>query len=141
MAREEKQRAGMTIGELADRAGVNIETVRYYQRRGLIEEPPKPLNGFRRYPVATVERLWFIKRAQSLGFSLGEIADLLQLGQGHCKDMRQRAEEKREKIHRQIQDLKRLEQTLDGLIASCQEGDAQAACPIVESLLDHKPLL
>ena len=69
----------LTIGELAKAAGVNVETVRYYQRRGLLKEPPRPVAGFRRYAASEVGRLRFVKRAQMLGFTLGEIADLMRL--------------------------------------------------------------
>lgn len=69
----------LTIGKLADAAGVNVETIRYYQRRGLLDEPAKPLGGHRRYPVDMVKRLRFIKRAQALGFTLSEVGGLLTL--------------------------------------------------------------
>jgi MerR family mercuric resistance operon transcriptional regulator len=69
----------LTIGALARQGGVNVETVRYYQRRGLLQEPPKPRHGFRRYPTKSVQRVHFIKRAQSLGFTLEEIQGLLGL--------------------------------------------------------------
>ncbi|MGV6816860.1 MAG: MerR family transcriptional regulator [Thiotrichales bacterium] len=131
MGSEQREKTGLTIGALAREAGVNVETVRYYQRRGLIEEPAKPYSGFRHYPLATVDRLRFIKRAQSLGFSLAEIADLLALGQGHCVDVCQRAEAKRERIQQQIDDLRRLQATLDRLIASCHEERASGCCPMV----------
>ena len=70
---------GLTIGKLAAAAGVNLQTVRYYQRRGLIDQPPKPSTGYRRYPRATVDRIRFIKRAQQLGFTLDDIEEMLAL--------------------------------------------------------------
>ena len=91
-----------TIGILAKAAEVNIETIRYYQRVGLITEPVKPLQGYRTYPSETLNRIKFIKRAQQLGFSLAEIAELLELGEGSCNDVRQRAEEKKAHIEQQI---------------------------------------
>lgn len=124
----------LTIGHLARAAGVNVETVRYYQRVGLIREPQKPLSGYRVYPPETVERIKFIKRAQPLGFSLKEITELLGLGDGQCADVRVRAEEKRDQIDQQIKDLTKLRNTLDTLINTCQSTDDTVHCPIVETL-------
>lgn len=125
---------GLTIGRLAEQAGVNVETVRYYQRVGLITEPPRPMQGFRHYPSETINRIRFIKRAQQLGFKLDEIRELLDLGSGHCEDVRSRAEKKREQIVRQIRDLESLKATLDTLIDACREGKGNACCPVVEAL-------
>ena len=127
-----------TIGRLANAAGVNVETVRYYQRIGLIDEPKKPKQGFRKYPNKTLEQIRFVKRAQQLGFSLQEIADLLELGEGHCRDVRIRAESKRDKIEKQIRDLQALQDTLSQLISACHAGRGTQTCPIVETLLDHE---
>ena len=124
----------LTIGALARAANVNVETIRYYQRVGLIKEPRKPPSGYRHYPDESVARIRFIKRAQQLGFSLQEIAQLLQLGDGRCADVRQRAEEKREQIDKQIQDLTKLRTTLDSLIQACQKGKDEQPCPIVQTL-------
>ncbi len=124
----------LTIGKIARAAGVNVETVRYYQRIGIIAEPPKPVEGYRVYPADTVERICFIKRAQQLGFSLQEIAELLELGDGHCHDVQLRAAEKRDLIDQQINDLKNLRNTLDKLIRACQSDNDTAHCPIVETL-------
>lgn len=123
-----------TIGFLAKAAGVNIETIRYYQRIGLITEPVKPLQGYRIYPIETLQRIKFIKRAQQLGFSLTEIDELLQLGEGNCTDVRKRAEEKRAHIDQQIHDLQNLRNTLDELINSCQTKSNPDHCAIVETL-------
>ncbi len=127
----------MTIGRLARAAGVNVETIRYYQRVGLIEEPPRPVSGYRRYPPETVGRIRFIKRAQELGFRLREIRELLDLGEGHCADVKARAQAKREHVARQIADLQALQATLDTLIQACEQDDRATGCPIVESLLDE----
>ena len=124
----------LTIGNLAKAAEVNIETVRYYQRIGIIDEPPKPADGYRIYPTETVDRIRFIKRAQQLGFSLKEIAELLELGDGHCDDVRLRAEEKQAHIDAQIKDLRMLRGTLDKLIKACQSDSDTAHCPIVDTL-------
>ena len=107
------QPATLTIGRLARAAGVNVETVRYYQRLGLVGEPAKPESGFRHYPADTLDRIVFIKRAQQLGFRLEEIRELLELGDGHCADVRNRAEEKRGQIEAQIRDLRAMRATLD----------------------------
>lgn len=129
----------LTIGHLASVTGVNVETVRYYQRFGIISEPKKPAKGYRIYPPDTVDRIRFIKRAQQLGFSLQEIAELLQLGEGHCDDVRRRAEEKQAHIDIQINDLKKLRNTLDKLIKTCQTDNDPIHCPIVETLAGKRP--
>lgn len=128
--------SGLTIGRLAEQTGVNVETVRYYQRIGLIAEPAKPsTGGYRIYPDTTASRIKFIKRAQQLGFSLQEIAELLELGDGHCRDVRLRAEEKSSKIAEQIRDLQALQATLTQLINACCAGQDNQTCPIVETLV------
>ncbi len=128
----------MTIGKLARAAGVNIETIRYYQRRGLLAKPRKPLSGYRRYDTDTLARLRFIKRAQELGFTLREIVDLLKLGDGSCKETRELAERKRSNIETRINDLISMRKTLDALIRSCRRG-INPTCPIVDSLSRDKP--
>ena len=127
----------LTIGRLAKQVDVNVETIRYYQRIGLIDEPASPPSGFRQYPVKTAENISFIKRAQRLGFSLKEIAELLQIGDGHCDNVRTRAEKKRNRIDDQIRDLQSLRGTLDQLICECKSGKNGSHCPIVETLLDQ----
>ena len=124
----------LTIGFLAKAADVNIETIRYYQRIDLITEPAKPAQGYRVYPTETLKRVKFIKRAQQLGFSLTEVAELLQLGDGHCADVRHKAEQKRSQIDKQIKDLKNLKNTLNELISSCQSDSDTSHCAIVETL-------
>ena len=135
-----KKQGDLTIGRLAKLVDVNVETIRYYQRIGLIVEPASPLNGFRKYPVKTAENIIFIKRAQRLGFSLKEIAELLKIGDGHCDDVRTRAEQKRNKINQQIQDLQLLRDTLNQLICECKSGEDSTHCPIVETLLTQNPI-
>lgn len=124
----------LTIGFLAKAADVNIETIRYYQRINLITEPKKPAQGYRTYSTEDLKRLRFIKRAQQLGFSLAEIAELLDMGDGSCSDVRHRAEEKREQIDKQISDLHNLRTTLNELINSCQSESGNSHCAIVETL-------
>lgn len=123
----------MTIGVLARAAGVNIETIRYYQRRGLIGTPRKPPGGVRRYDANTLAQLRFIKRAQQLGFTLKEIGDLLELGVGACAETRVLAETRLADIETRLHDLRSMRRTLARLIQACRAG-REAACPIVESL-------
>ena len=127
----------LTIGHLALAAGVNVETIRYYQRVGLVSEPAKPRAGFRVYPEEAVKRIRFIKRAQRLGFSLQDIAHLLELGDGHCKDVREQAEAKLIQIESQIRDLQAMRKTLKKLVAQCISGSERGHCPIVQSLADQ----
>ena len=125
---------GLTIGRLAESADINVETVRYYQRIGLIETPAKPPQGFRRYSNETVGRLRFIKRAQELGFTLSEISELLELDKSKCRDVRSRAEQKRNEILQRIRDLQNISDTLEELIVTCRDRKDRQLCPIVESL-------
>jgi len=127
----------LTIGRLAKAAMVNVETVRYYQRVGLIHEPVKPFEGFRVYPSETVDRIRFIKRAQKLGFSLMDIANLLGLGDSHCDDVREQAEAKLIQIEAQIKDLQSMRKTLKKLITECNAGDESGSCPMVQSLTEN----
>lgn len=125
----------MTIGGLAKAAGVNIETVRYYQRRGLLPEPEKPLGGIRRYDHGDLSRLGFIKSAQRLGFSLEEIALLLKLEDGTgCDEARMIAERKLSDLRERIADMQRIEQALDQLVHTCQAREGNVSCPLVASL-------
>jgi MerR family mercuric resistance operon transcriptional regulator len=125
--------APYTIGTLGRAAGVHVETVRYYQRIGLIAEPPRPPGGVRHYAPESVERIRFIKRAQRLGFTLHEIAELLDLGDGRCTDVRRRAEARRDQITAQIGDLQAMRDALEGLIRACRTG-RRRHCPIVQNL-------
>jgi len=125
--------APLTIGRLACSAGVNVETVRYYQRRGLIVEPEKPTYGFRYYPAETVTRIQFIKRAQRLGFTLQEIGNLLDLGDGHCEDVHELAERKYSEIETQIADLLAMKKSLKRLLGDCETRNGTETCPIVET--------
>lgn len=124
----------LTIGRIASAAGVNLQTVRYYQRRGLIERPPKPVSGYRRYPPETVDRIRFIKRAQALGFSLAEIGELLTLGDGRCADVRQVAERQRNLMASRIEELAAMRRTLDDLIERCRQGREATHCPLIGTL-------
>jgi len=123
----------MTIGILARTAGVNPETIRYYQRRTLIATPRKPPGGVRRYPHAALAQMHFIKRAQQLGFSLNEIRELLLLGEQSCGAARHIAERRLADIEARLADLKAMHRMLARLIRACAAG-RDAVCPIVQSL-------
>lgn len=130
---------GFTIGRLAAMAGVHVETVRYYQRIGLIAAPIKPAQGYRRYPPGAVERIRFIKRAQELGFNLGEIAELLSLNDGDCSEARLMAEHKLEAIRRRMDDLHAMARELAVLIAACRDNaPLQGRCAIIATLNQEK---
>ena len=125
----------LTIGRLAKAAGVNVETIRYYHRRGLVDEPDKPLGGHRRYARTTVSRVRFIKRAQHLGFTLEEVTQLLQLEDGKsCRETRLLAEQKLALIEERIADLTRMRRTLKKLITECATGRNAHSCPIIATL-------
>ncbi|UJS26370.1 MerR family transcriptional regulator [Thiothrix winogradskyi] len=126
----------LTIGKLAKIAGVNVETIRYYQRRGLLLEPPKSTNGQRHYPASCATHLQFIKRAQQLGFSLSEITQLLQLEQaGDCRETHALATHKLSLIRQKIADLQTMQQALETLIEACEKRpDATIGCPILLKL-------
>lgn len=128
----------LTIGTLAKRADVNVETVRYYQRIGLLQEPPRPSQGYRRYPLHVVSRIHFIKRAQELGFSLKEIAELLELNDGSCSTARLMAEQKRGLVAARLDDLRRLHTTLSAMIDACHQSEAQGgSCALIDTLTDE----
>lgn len=124
-----------SIGQLAKSTGVNVETVRYYERRGLIEQPDKPTEGYRSYPETTLNRIRFIKRAQELGFTLEEIINLLTLNDALCQEVQDIASQKLTSVLTKIADLHRLEIVLNDLLNQCAANPDQAHCPIIESLL------
>jgi len=128
----------LTIGRLAERAGVGVETVRFYQREGLVAVPRRPPGGQRRYAPEVARRIAFIKRAQRLGFSLEEVRSLLLLEQGRgCEAARALALGKLEAIEARLADLKRMRRALAALVAECGSGRGRRRCPIIESL--HGP--
>lgn len=127
----------LSIGQLAKAAQVNIETVRYYEREGLLPRPARRASGYRRYPSATVTRLQFIRRSKELGFSLKEIAELLALrvDPRACRaDVKQRATAKLADIQRKIADLRRMQRALIGLTEACSGQGPTNACPILDAL-------
>lgn len=123
-----------TISRLAKELGINIETIRFYERKGLIQQPPKPTPGYRHYPNETVNRIHFIKRSQELGFTLDEIVHLLNLEDSPCREVQALANTKLEKVQSKIHDLKRLEGALEALLSQCNENDDESHCPIIDSL-------
>lgn len=125
----------LTIGQVAERADVHKETIRYYQGLGLLDEPRRRPGSIRRYGEAAIARLRFIKRAQQLGFSLEEVKKLLLLEDGQeCAATRRLAEQKLEVIRDRISDLRRMARRLEGLVEQCRRGKRPRCCPIIETL-------
>lgn len=127
----------LTIGQLADQTGVSVETVRFYERRGLIEDPPRRPSGYRQYPLATVERISFIRRAKELGFSLDEIGELLRLRSrpaGNREEVWAKTRAKIVDIDRKLADLSRMRTSLQELADACARGDVTEDCPILAAL-------
>lgn len=130
-----KNLEGLTIGAFAKAVGVNVETVRFYQRKGLVPEPDKPYGRVRRYGEAEVARLRFVKSAQRLGFSLDEIIELLRLDDGtHCEEASHLAEHKLTDVREKLADLKRMEAALAGLVHACHAAKGNVSCPLIASL-------
>lgn len=129
---------GMTISKAARRAGVGVETIRFYERKGLIEQPVKPeISGYRTYPEETIERIRFIRQAQELGFSLQEIRELLSLRAdpgADAADVRARATAKLDDVNDKIRRLRRIGQALETLIAACPGSGELGCCSIMEAL-------
>ncbi len=125
----------LSIGRLAGEAGVNVETIRYYQRRGLLSEPDKPQSGHRRYPPELVKRVRFIRRAQELGFTLEEILGLLRLDEARaCAETRDLAARKLENIKSKLADLTAMRKALSVLVRQCDAKGKVGACPIIYAL-------
>ena len=132
----------MRIGQLASTVGVGIETVRFYERKGLINQPLKPHNGgFRSYSKDTVARVQFIREAQDLGFSLREIEELLSLRSDpatDCADVRERALIKRDEVDEKIKHLGRIRKALDALVSACPRKGAAELCSILAAMESGK---
>ena len=125
----------LTISVFAQAAGVNVETIRFYQRQGLLPEPHKPHGSIRRYGATDVERVRFVKSAQRLGFSLDEIAELLRLEDGtHCKEASALAEHKLKDVREKLADLTRMEAALSQLVRSCRATKGNVSCPLISAL-------
>jgi len=127
----------MTRGEVAEKADVNPETLRYYERKELIPNPPRSDGGFRLYDESYVDRLRFIQRAKDLGFTLAEIKGLLDLRVGEeatCPDVKAQAEDKLDEVEAKIQDLKRIRDALTRLAEACAGGGPTSDCPILDAM-------
>lgn len=124
-----------TIGELAKLTDVNVETIRYYQRRDLLDEPERPGGKIRRYGQTDAARIRFIKSAQKLGFSLDEVASLLLLEDGtQCSAARKIALQKLTDVRHKLAELRSMEKSLAYLVLECENKDGEVCCPIISSL-------
>ena len=124
-----------TIGALARLVGVNVETIRYYQRRRLMREPAKPLGGIRRYAQEHAQRLRFIKEAQKLGFNLDEVGELLSLEDGlHCREVEAIAGHKLATVRKRMRQLAKIENVLAVLVGKCHSNRGKLRCPLISSL-------
>lgn len=136
------QTSSLTIGTVAKRAGVPIDTIRYYEREGLLPEPLRRASGYRSYNETAVSRLRFIRRAKDLGFTLEEIRDLLALSSdrsGGVKAVRKRAEQRLASIEERIAELMRIRKGLQQLIQACPGHGDPEQCPILRALADEEP--
>lgn len=125
----------LTIGKVAESAGVNVETIRYYQRRGLLDEPAKPPGGYRHYSPDMAKRVRFIRRAQALGFTLEEVSGLLRLDAASaCAETREFATHKLALIEEKLAELAAMREGLAALIAKCDKSGTQP-CPIIQVLV------
>lgn len=129
----------LTIGAFARAAGVNIETIRFYQRRGLLVEPDRPYGRIRRYGEADVTRVRFVKASQRLGFTLDEIVELLKLDDGtHCEEASHLGEHKLKDVREKLADLGRMETVLSELVRACHARNGTVSCPLITSLHGEK---
>jgi MerR family mercuric resistance operon transcriptional regulator len=130
----------MTIGQVARHVGIGVETVRFYERKGLLDAPPRRESGYRQYAPDVIRRLQFIKRAKELGFSLKEITELLSLRvdpETTCGEVKQRAEAKMADIDAKLRDLRRMQEALAKLVAACSGSSPTSHCPILDALESH----
>lgn len=137
MEKKYADRVTYKIGEVARRARVNKETVRYYEKRGLIPEPDRRRSGYRIFTRRHIDQICFIKRAQELGFTLSEIRELLDLRvneEADCAEIRKEAQKKYRDVTDKIETLRRIRSTLEDLIASCKGGGPTGECSILEAL-------
>ena len=122
-----------TIGKLAKELNISVETIRFYERQGLIEQPLKPESGYRMYGDALVNQLKFILKAKALGFTLKEIESLMSLS-GNCADIESMGLQKLQLIRDKIDDLQRLEKVIQDMTDSCKANQDPKTCPIINSL-------
>ena len=130
----------LTIGQVALAVDVNVQTVRYYERRGLLAAPQRTVSGYRQYPADTVGRLRFIRHAKGLGFALREIQELLELRVSRrtaCDAVERKTREKIELVEQKIHDLRRIYRTLGHLAAACAAKRPTDDCPILEALEEY----
>ncbi|HHF7380188.1 TPA: heavy metal-responsive transcriptional regulator [Legionella anisa] len=130
----------LTIGQVAKQAHVSLDTIRLYERYGLIKEPQRAANGYRQYPEEIIDCLKFIARAKNMGFTLKEIKELLvihQTSQHRCGDVKQRTLGKLKQVHEKIEELRRLETALQQLLNTCEQQQPNDLCPLFTTL---KPL-
>ena len=124
-----------TIGVLAKQADVNVETIRFYQRRGLVESPKRPPGGIRHYTQAHARRIRFVREAQKLGFSLDEVADLLALEDGqHCREAERLGSKKLATVRERMAQLARVERALATLVNQCHANRGRVHCPLISAL-------
>ena len=134
----------MTIGQVAKATGLKIQTLRFYEDKGLIEEPPRRSSGYREYSISALARLNFIKRAKELGFSLKEIREILLLRvdpEATCSDVKARAEAKIAEVEEKIRSLKRIRNALAKISSSCRGKGPTSECPIMEALGESEDTL
>jgi Hg(II)-responsive transcriptional regulator len=131
----------LPIGKLATAAGVGVDTVRFYERAGLLRKPSRTPSGYRMYAEADIARLQFVRRAKALGFSLEEIAELLRLndGGGRRAAVRALAGKRLAEIEQKLAELGRMRDTLRHLVHACHGDGALSGCPIIEAVVDQKP--
>jgi len=128
----------LTIGAFAKETGVSVETIRFYQRKGLLPEPRKPRGGIRRYGENDVARLRFVKSSQALGFTLEEVGGLLHLDDGaHCDEARVLAEKKLADVRAKLSDLRRIESALAKHVEDCCGRRGTLCCPLIVALQRH----
>ncbi len=125
----------LTIGAFAKAARVNVESIRFYQRKGLLTEPDRPLGGIRHYGEADVARVKFVKSAQRLGFSLDEVGHLLRLEDGtRCRDAAEIATRRLADVRTRLIDLARMEAVLSQLLVKCEARRGNVSCPLIDAL-------
>lgn len=127
----------LNIGEVAKQTGITVETVRFYEKQGLIAAPPRSVSGYRQYPPETVKRVQFIQNAKAVGFTLKDIAELLALHRKpgtSCSDIKLRATQKIEEVEQKIHELQNIRNALGRMIMKCGDGNDLSDCPILEEL-------
>ena len=133
----------MRIGEAADHLGVNVQTLRFYEREGLLPQLPRSAAGYRRFDSASIRRIEFIRHAQVVGFTLNEISELLSLRadpDGSCDEVQRYAEKKIEELDSRLVKLKSMKQILQNLAERCESGLPATCCPVLEALADDQPM-